>query len=103
MAHHTCDGLTHGTAAGGRIYLWNPEFTNVDGPTPTFAFGPGQVLHSRDMDSMANGGHAFGTAPCGRILQFTCIGRQYPPSPLDTARHSTPGTWTPWPTADTNF
>ena len=83
MATRIIGGLTHGTAPSGRIRHGNPEFANVDGPTPKFAFGPGQVLHSGDLDSVAYGKHALRTAPCGRIPEFTRIGGD-----VDKARSS---------------
>ena len=44
MAPRTFDGLAHGTVSSGLIRLVKPEFANVDGPVPTFAFGPGHVV-----------------------------------------------------------
>jgi hypothetical protein len=67
MAPCTFDGLAHRTAFGGLIRHGNPEFANVDGPMPTFGFGPGQVLHFGGPDSMVYGRHAPRTAPGGHI------------------------------------
>jgi hypothetical protein len=41
---------------------------------PTFAFGPGLVLHLGVLDSVVYDGHALGTAPDRRrILEFTYV------------------------------
>ena len=74
MAPRTLDGLAHGMASDDCIRLGNPEFTNIDGPTPTFAFSPGQILHLGGLDSVVYGGHALGTTPSGRIPEFTHVG-----------------------------
>ena len=79
MSPRTIDGLAHGTALDGYITHGNPEFANVDRPTPTFAFGPGQAFYSGVLDSEAYSGQALGTASRGRILEFTYIEGQ-PPS-----------------------
>jgi len=78
MAPLTLDGLAHGMVSDDRIRLGNPAFTNVDGPMPTFAFSPGQVLHLGGLDSVVYGGHALGMTPGGRIPEFTHVGGPAP-------------------------
>jgi hypothetical protein len=56
MAPCTIDGFAHRTALGGRIHHGNPEFTNIDGPALTFAFGPNQLFYSEVPNSEAYGG-----------------------------------------------
>jgi hypothetical protein len=73
MAPRTLDGLTHGTASDGHIRLGNPEFANMDGPTPMFTFGPGQILHPKGLDFVVYNGHVLRTAPSGRFLELTHI------------------------------
>jgi hypothetical protein len=63
MAPRTFDGLAHETTSGGRICHGIPEFANVDGLAPTFAFSPGQVLHPRVLDSVVYGRHSLRMAP----------------------------------------
>ena len=78
MAPRTLDGLTHGMASDDRIRLGNPEFANVDGPTPTFAFSPIQILHIGSLETVVYGGHALGTTLGGRIPEFTHVGGPAP-------------------------
>lgn len=89
MTPRTFDELAHGTASNGCIHLRNPEFANVDGPAPMFAFGSGLVLHLSVLDSVVYGGQALRMAPTGCILEFTYTGGQYPHSSLVMARSST--------------
>jgi len=79
MAPHVVDGFTYGTAPSSRIHHGNPEFTNVDGLEPMFAFGPRQVVYPRVLDSMAYSGCVLRTALSGRIPEFTYIGGPIPP------------------------
>jgi hypothetical protein len=62
----------------GCIHHGNPEFTNINGPVPTFAFSPSQILRPRVLDSMAYSGHTLGMATSGCILEFTYIGGLVP-------------------------
>jgi hypothetical protein len=88
MAPRTLDGLAHEMVFGGRIRHGNPEFTNIDGPAPTFAFCLGQILHPGALDSVVYSEHTLRMAPDGRIPECTHVGGQCPLSPLAMARFS---------------
>jgi hypothetical protein len=47
------DKLTHGMALNGHILLGNHEFAYINGLTPAANFYPGQALHPRSRDPMA--------------------------------------------------
>jgi hypothetical protein len=83
MAPRTLIRLAHGMASDGRIRLGEPEFTNVDGLAPMFAFAPGQDLHTRVLDSMVYVGHTLKMAPNGHILEFTYIEEPTPSFTFD--------------------
>ena len=86
MAPCTYGGLAHGTDSDGRICLGNSEFVSVNGPTPTYAFGPIQALYLGDLDATASDEFALGIAPNGRIPELTHLGGPAPSFTLGPGR-----------------